>query len=391
MRFSLAIFALTLSWNPIVGAVRKLQKEGNDVKVVRKECLTTKPRDDKFFDKTSKGIEDLRKEVLKYCKNPDVYDDDTYGPIEHWDVSRITDMNSLFSVTFNGASKDCNPDISRWNVSAVTDFARMFYKQKFNKDISCWDVSSGTTFDFMFQEDEAFNVDIGDWDVSKGIKFTGMFLETPFNQDIGDWDMSKSFHLDGMFHSARAFNQDISGWDVSNAFYFSSMFENAESFNQPLKWDLSSGFYFGKMLQNAKTFRQNMDHWLEWIDSDDKDSDGWCDGAVCNLACDVLKSSKKCKYEKDSCAWGKGKIFGECEPKSKYEHDCNFADELSCSADDDHGGLCKFDNDMCRHICDDLEKKSCVKAKNVLDNKKMCKATKVKNPCKKCQPKTTCG
>jgi len=378
MRFSLAIFALTLSWNPIVGAVT--------------ECLTTPPRDHTFFDKTSKGMEDLKKEVLTYCKNPDKYDSDTYGPIEDWDVSRITDMHSLFAVTFNGASKDCNPDISRWNVSAVTDFARMFYYQiKFNNDISCWDVSSGTTFDFMFQEGEAFNVDIGNWDVSKGTKFTGMFSETPFNQCIGDWDMSKSFHLDGMFHNARDFNQDISRWDVSNAYYFNNMFEGAESFNQPLKWDLSTGYYFDEMLLNAKSFSQNMDHWLKWIYGKDTSSSGWCDGAVCDVACDVLTSNKKCKHEKDSCTWGKGKIFGECQPKKKYEHDCDqYADESSCSADGDYGGLCKFDDGMCRHICDDLEKKSCVKVKNV-HGKKMCKKPKVKNPCKKCQPKTTCG
>ena len=76
MRFSLAIFVLTPSWNPIVGAV---QKEGTEVKVVRKQCFTTEPRDDKFFEDGSKGIEDLRNEVQRYCQNPIKYDDATYG------------------------------------------------------------------------------------------------------------------------------------------------------------------------------------------------------------------------------------------------------------------------------------------------------------------------
>jgi len=374
-----------------VGAVRKVQQQGNEVKDVRKHCHTTERRDNQFFKDGSRGIEDLRSEVRQYCQDPLAYDDDKYGPIERWDVSRITGMNSLFTTTYNGAIKVCNPDISRWNVSAVTDFYRMFNKQNFDKDISCWDVSSGTTFDFMFMANEVFNVDIGKWDVSKGSSFLGMFLDTPFNQDIGDWDTSNSLHFDGMFAKARAFNQDISRWDVSTGYYFSGMFEEAVTFNQPLRWDLSGGYYFENMLKDATAFRQNMDHWLKWIDSDDVGSNtGWCDGAVCDFKCDVFKP-KECKDEKDSCAWGKSKIFGECQPKkSHHEHDCiQYADPSLCSDDNYHGGLCKFDDDTCRHECDDLTKKPCGKVKNAHDNKKMCKAQKVKNPCKKCQPKTT--
>ena len=47
-------------------------------------------------------------------------------------------MNSLFSESqFNG-------DISKWDVSNVTDMNRMFRKSQFNGDISNWNVSNVT-------------------------------------------------------------------------------------------------------------------------------------------------------------------------------------------------------------------------------------------------------
>jgi len=105
------------------------------------------------------------------------------------------------------------------------------------------------------------------------------------------------------------------------------------------------------------------------------------------------KSKSACKKLKDSCVFGKSKIFGVCKPKkSTYIHNCaDYDDEESCTDDENHGGLCKFNTDGCSHVCDDLNKKDCKKLKNTTNNKKICKATKVRNPCKGCQHKTTCG
>ena len=38
-----------------------------------------------------------------------------YGPIEHWDLSEVTNLKYAFYQTA------LNPDISRWVVSTVTD------------------------------------------------------------------------------------------------------------------------------------------------------------------------------------------------------------------------------------------------------------------------------
>ena len=67
-------------------------------------------------------------------------------------------------------------DINTWDVSAITDFSSLFRdKATFNSDIGNWDVSSGTNFGRMFQDSEGFNQDIGDWDVSSGTDFSLMF------------------------------------------------------------------------------------------------------------------------------------------------------------------------------------------------------------------------
>jgi len=53
---------------------------------------------------------DLKAVIDSYCET--IEDEETYGPIEKWDVSQITDMIGLFY-----DKVDCNPDIEQWNVS----------------------------------------------------------------------------------------------------------------------------------------------------------------------------------------------------------------------------------------------------------------------------------
>ena len=66
----------------------------------------------------------------------------TYGDINTWDVSDITDMSELFKdkTTFNS-------DISNWDVSSVTNMSSMFNgASSFTINISGWDVSNVTNF-----------------------------------------------------------------------------------------------------------------------------------------------------------------------------------------------------------------------------------------------------
>ena len=85
----------------------------------------------------------------------------TYGPINTWDTSAVTDMEYLF-----------------------------FYKTFFNDYIGSWNVSNVTSMSYMFYNATAFNQDIGSWDVASVTSMNGMFRNaTDFNQNLTTWDV----------------------------------------------------------------------------------------------------------------------------------------------------------------------------------------------------------
>ena len=107
------------------------------------------------------SLETIREAIESYDTNPDY--NKVYGPIQLWDVSKVTHMNELFM-----DMKEFNEDISNWDVSNVIDMSAMFYwATSFNQDISNWDVSKVTDMNKMFKFAQDFNQDIGSWDVSK--------------------------------------------------------------------------------------------------------------------------------------------------------------------------------------------------------------------------------
>ena len=140
-------------------------------------------------------------------------------PIKDWDVSSVTNMESMFKdlASFNA-------DIGNWNVSSVTQMRHMFKgATSFNRDIGSWNVSSVTDMNYMFKRASSFNQSIGDWDVSSVREMESMFQGAEsFNQPIGDWDTSKVENFGSMFASsgargAMAFRQDLTKWDTSSA------------------------------------------------------------------------------------------------------------------------------------------------------------------------------
>jgi surface protein len=182
----------------------------------------------------------------------------TYGEINTWDTSLITDMSELFyyNNTFNG-------DISDWDVSSVTNMQYMFGgADSFNGNISDWDVSSVTNMQYMFGGAYSFNGNISEWDVSNVTNMGYMFYDaTSFNQDISDWDVSSVTNMNNMFSYARGFNQDISDWDVSSVTNMNTMFRYAQSFNQDISdWDVSSVTNMKEMF-SLSAFNQDISDW----------------------------------------------------------------------------------------------------------------------------------
>ena len=91
----------------------------------------------KYFPKTKEELKNIIKQRIKSEGNE--------VDLNDIDVSQIKDMSSLFEET------DFNGDISKWDVSNVTDMNYIFTNCKsFNQDISNWDVSNVKSKDKMF-------------------------------------------------------------------------------------------------------------------------------------------------------------------------------------------------------------------------------------------------
>ena len=91
-----------------------------------------------------------------------------------------TDTPTITGTSLVNMFRNCslfNGDISRWDVSGVTNFQTSFFNcSVFNQDLSSWDVSNGTSLKQMFQGATVFNQDLGSWDVSSCTNFTNFLL-----------------------------------------------------------------------------------------------------------------------------------------------------------------------------------------------------------------------
>ena len=98
------------------------------------------------------------------------YDPKECYDLSKLDVSQVTDMSYIFKCSmFDG-------DISNWDVSSVTSMNNMFWRAiNFNSPIDLWNTSNVTSMDKMFYDASSFNKPIGNWNTSKVISMLGMF------------------------------------------------------------------------------------------------------------------------------------------------------------------------------------------------------------------------
>lgn len=203
----------------------------------------------------------------------------TYGQINDWDVSNITDMSQLFK---NNAS--FNSDISGWDVSNVLNMSEMFMNAiafnnggasgnnmggtwaattgnvlnmtrmfngatSFNQNTNNWDTGSVTDMSYMFDGATGFNNGLAagvapspipstgglSFDTVNVINMSGMFKgATAFNQPLitvlGHWNTGNVQNMSAMFFGTTVFNQDISSWNTSSVVDMGNMF-NGSAFN----------------------------------------------------------------------------------------------------------------------------------------------------------------
>ena len=208
-----------------------------------KEKLQKIEKDSKY-NYHPKTKEELKKLIEKLIKergnNADLNDIDT---------SKITDMSYLFEDAY-----EFNGDISKWDVSNVTNMESMFQESDFNGDISNWDVSNVTDMNGMFYIADKFNGDLSKWNVSKVTDMASMFCEAEsFNGDISNWDVSNVEDMSDMFSGAISFNGNISKWDVTNVEDMEDMFNGAKSFDGDIShWNVGKVTNMRSMFKSSK-------------------------------------------------------------------------------------------------------------------------------------------
>jgi surface protein len=159
-------------------------------------------------------------------------------PIGNWDVSNVTTMVAMFRL-----ANAFNQNINGWNVGNVINMQQMFQQFPNNINITSWDVSKVTNMSLMFQQASTFNQNIGGWDVSSVTNMTEMFRQAgAFQGNIGLWNVSNVTNMNlmfALFGGGNGFNQDISGWNVSKVSNMSFMFQFNRGFNQNIgSWQL---------------------------------------------------------------------------------------------------------------------------------------------------------
>jgi len=94
-------------------------------------------------------------------------------------------------ISDNTAALATYGEINTWVTTAITDMANLFdSKTTFNSNISNWDVSNVTTMQLMFNG------------------------ATSFNQPINNWRVINVVNMSNMFNGANAFQQPLNLWEL---------------------------------------------------------------------------------------------------------------------------------------------------------------------------------
>jgi len=191
-----------------------------------------------------------------------------------WDVSNVTIVTGADTGMFFGTNMKFNnggsPSINNWNVSKITNLQQMFSGCfRFNQPIGNWNTSNVTNMSSMFAGCTLFNQDLGNWDISKVTTFNNTFIScTNFNNggspNINNWTINPNSNVSmvDMFALCSNFNQPINNWNTLRVISMQGMFRNCSQFNQPLNnWNTSNVTTMLWMFRGASQFNQDISNW----------------------------------------------------------------------------------------------------------------------------------
>ena len=163
----------------------------------------------------------------------------TYGHISKWNVSAVTDFSTLFNQAFATSGKLAE-DLNNWDTGNVTNMYGVFYNcREVTPKIGSWNTSNVTNMHLAFNNCTYFNDNLENWDTGNVTSMHSMFKSAHnFNGNIENWDVKNVLTMRDMFHTTNSFNRDLSNWDVDNVTNMQFMFTNNEGMVQILggKW-----------------------------------------------------------------------------------------------------------------------------------------------------------
>ena len=150
--------------------------------------------------------------------------------IKNWSIKNVTDMPYMFQNCYGLT----NLDLSGWDTSNVTNMNSMFYScsNLTSLDVSGFDTSNVTNMGDMFQYcTKLTSIEgIGEWDTSSVRNMRSMFYgctKLTSLEGIGEWDTSEVKDMANMFRDCRGLmSLDLSGWDTSEVKDMSYMFRS---------------------------------------------------------------------------------------------------------------------------------------------------------------------
>ncbi|MBQ9275355.1 MAG: DUF285 domain-containing protein [Succinivibrio sp.] len=159
------------------------------------------------------------------------------------DISALDDLSYAFALYENGQVVE-NPrrdftGIEAWDVSKITNMQSMFAGCiHLNADLSAWHTAALTNTELMFASCREFNSPLESFDTSQVTNMRGMFYKChSFDQPLAGWDVSKVKSMAFSFYECRNFNQDLSSWDTTALREDERIFDNciiATEYKPPL-------------------------------------------------------------------------------------------------------------------------------------------------------------
>lgn len=137
---------------------------------------------------------------------------------------------------------------------------------QFRVPIGQWDVSRVTNFESLFEEADLFNEDLSGWNVERARNMDYMFAGcTFFNQDLGTWKPRRLTSCRGMFRDCSGFEgKGLNNWGsyLGNVEDMVEMFKGCSRLDTPLdRWRLDSVTDMTRMFRECPQFNSDLRTW----------------------------------------------------------------------------------------------------------------------------------